>query len=163
MNRLKEQVLNIDFFGKEVPSFTLGRKSIAKTWIGACASIFMLTVTLGYGLLKLQLLLERKVTSITSNMTRLEEGTSVALAEAGNLQIALAATSQATGLAITDPRYVRWYTQVWSFEGGKSSIVYYPLHQCTEEEFAAFSQPDSPTTEASVNELQAEGNLFCLD
>ena len=45
----------------------------------------MLTVTLGYGLLKLQLLLERKVTSITSNMTRLEEGTAVALAEAGNL------------------------------------------------------------------------------
>ena len=66
---------------------------MAKTSVGACASIFMLLVTLAYGLLKLQLLIERKVTSITTNMTRLEEGTTQALADSTGLMLAFAATS----------------------------------------------------------------------
>ena len=88
--------------------------------------------------------------SLTTNKASLEDGLKMSLADSESLMMAFAATSQASGLSVSNPRYVRWYTQVWSFLDGKSSIEYYPLHSCTEEEFAKFSPADSKSTSDSV-------------
>ena len=59
--------LNIDIFGKPVPSFNLEGKDTIKTTIGACMTLIMLILTLAFGLLKMRHLFERKNPIINTN------------------------------------------------------------------------------------------------
>ena len=45
--------LNIDIFGKPIPSFNIDGKNKVKTYIGSCLTLIILFLTLTFGILKM--------------------------------------------------------------------------------------------------------------
>ena len=71
---LPQFVMDMDMFAAQVPNFNIrGRKKV-KTSAGVCASIFIIVLTLLFGLLKLQHLVMRNNPSIVTNTSSLEFG-----------------------------------------------------------------------------------------
>ena len=64
---------NFDIFGKQVPSFSLGGRTEVRTKSGAILTIIILSLTLVFGLVKLQHLLERKNPLINTNFEPLAD------------------------------------------------------------------------------------------
>ena len=77
--------------------------------------------------------------------------------------LAFAAENYDTGAPLSDPRYVRWVANLAFKEGNGTSHTYYPMHKCTDDEFARFDTPKNEMTAIKVKRLQAGGDFFCLN
>ena len=65
---------NVDMFGAHFPNVNLRAQAEVKTSCGACTSMLIFTVTLLFGILKLEHLALRKNPSISTNNNPLEAG-----------------------------------------------------------------------------------------
>ena len=65
--RFASLIKSMDMFGEPVPSFNIGGKMSVKTFVGAGVSLMLFTLTIAFGLLKLQNLFNRKNPNITMN------------------------------------------------------------------------------------------------
>ena len=65
---------NVDMFGAPVPNLNVHGQAEVKTSCGACFSLVIFTLTLLFGMLKLQHLALHKNPSITTNTIPLEAG-----------------------------------------------------------------------------------------
>ena len=79
-----------DIFGKHVPSFSLGGRTEVRTKSGAILTIIILSLTLVFGLVKLQHLLERKNPLINTNFEPLADD-AVFDNNSGDLMLAVSA------------------------------------------------------------------------
>ena len=68
MFMLFDLVKKFDLFGTPVHSINLGGERVFKTSLSATLSLIVMSVTLMYCLLKLEMLLMRKNASVTTNM-----------------------------------------------------------------------------------------------
>lgn len=63
----------------------------------------------------------------------------------------------------SDPRYLKWIVQYYEQnDKGESIIKSYPMHVCTEADYAKF-HPAADDVLAKLEELKKEGGLFCLN
>ena len=122
-------------------------------------TIALLTIT--FGLVKLQHLLQRKDPIIVSNINPLEVGQKYELAQE-EFMTAYAAENYDTGAGISDPRFVRWVTHVKQRIGVKWTILNFPMHKCQDVEFARFSASKSERTAIKVNRLRQGGHFYCI-
>ena len=76
MQHISNSLLKIDIFGEPVPSFNLSGRQVIKTHSGALISIVIFSLTLVYGLIKMQQLFERKNPVINTNVTPVAVGAS---------------------------------------------------------------------------------------
>ena len=133
---------NVDIFGEPVPSFKISGKGSIKTFTGALISMTIIFLTITFGLIKLQHLLQRKNPTMISNMAPLEAGQEYSTAQ-DEFMIATVAENYNTGDGISDPRYVRWVTAYWQRINGELTRKYYPMYKCLDEDFARFKTPEN--------------------
>ena len=65
---------SVDMFGAPVPNFNMRGRTEVKTSCGACTSMVIFTLTLLFGIIKMEHLALRKNPSITTNTSPLEAG-----------------------------------------------------------------------------------------
>ena len=94
-------------FGALAPAFNIEGKKLVKTYTGASTSMLVLTLTFLFALLKLELLVERKNPSLTSNKSQLDIGERYNTGSEDFI-MAFSAINLLTKEAKSDPRYVRW-------------------------------------------------------
>ena len=64
----------LDIFGKPVPTFNIRGQTEVKTMCGALMSFVIMFLTIMFGILKLQHLIEKKNPTINTNISPLEAG-----------------------------------------------------------------------------------------
>ena len=136
---------------------------MVKTLPGAYATMIFFMLMLTFSFLKLQNLIDRKNPIINTNTTPLEVGITYDT-NRDEFMMAFAAENYDTGDAISDPRYVRWLLAVYqSRVGSTSSITWYPMHKCTDEEFSRFETTKKESVGAKVKRMHADGDFHCVD
>ena len=145
-------VKELDIFGNSVSSFNIGGQTVVKTVTGAFVTLTMYTLMFAFTTLKLEHLIERKNPIISTNLIPLEEGTTYST-DSDEFMMAFTAENYDTGKAISDPRFVRWLFAVWERDGSSSKITYYPMHKCTDEEFARFEKSNRESVGEKVKRL----------
>ena len=120
---------------------------------GALSSLVMIFLTILFGSLKLQHLINKKSPSITTNQQPLEAGVTYKI-DQDEFMMAFTAENYDTGAPITDPRYVKWVTAYWERIDGDWEITrWYPMHKCTDADFSRFKKPENDLVAAKVNKL----------
>ena len=83
---------------------------------------------------------------------------------ADEFMMAFSATNYDTGEPVSDPRYVRWSATTTDVTDGQpTTYTWYPMHQCSDEEFSRFYSPVNQETELNTKKLQDNGHLYCFD
>ena len=141
---------NIDIFGKPVPTFSIRGQTEVKTLCGALISLFIMFLTIMFGILKLQHLFERKNSTINTNISPLEAGVKYKL-DQDEFMMAFTAENYDTGAPLSDPRYVKWVTAYWERVGGEWIINWFPMHKCSGAEMARFKNPENDLIATRVN------------
>ena len=77
---------------------------------------------------------------INSNNYPLEAGTTFGMDE-DEFMLGVTAENYDTNEYLSDPRFVRWYSAFWEKKNGDWSTTWYPMHVCSEDEFAKFKTP----------------------
>ena len=77
--------------------------------------------------------------------------------------LAMAVENYDTGVALSDPRYVRWVTTTWEKKDNVWIKNTYLMHRCTEEDFARFYPDETEVTSSKIKVLREGKHLFCLD
>ena len=132
-----------------------GKEKIS-TSFGACVSIIVILLTLSFGLLKLQHLIERKNPSISTNTLPIPEGTRFNTGDRGDFLLAFGVIRQLdTERSMYDPRYIRWQASLRSRNGSFKDTTkdHLDIHQCTSEEIARFHEPADEQTAIEVEHL----------
>ena len=68
---LLEFIKDLDLFKEPVPAFSIHGKGAVKTWVGACCSSIIIVLTVAFGLLKLQHMVDRKNPVLVANTEEL--------------------------------------------------------------------------------------------
>ena len=64
---------------------------------------------------------------------------------------------------MNDPRYVKWVDSYVAYEGGTyTPLNAYNLHQCTQQDYEKFYEPEKQASD-QVTRLIAAGAFYCLD
>ena len=95
-----------------------------KTWTGVFVSIAISAITLLFGLVKLEHLIERKSPTISTSMSLLEEGT-VYETDSSDFMLAVSLENFDTNEALSDPRYIRWYATIYEVIEGEYTTRWY--------------------------------------
>ena len=101
---------SVDMFGAPIPNFNMRGRAEVKTSCGACFSMVIFTLTLLFGMLKLQHLALHKNPSITTNTIPLEAGERFDIGSE-DFMMAFAVTKD-KGEPRNDTRYLRWMQKV---------------------------------------------------
>ena len=72
------------------------------------------------------------------------------------------ALDQSNGGVKYDQRYYQWAFKIWKYIDGVESSKYYPVHPCTDKEFARF-YPVEKNAAIKVEKFQAAGHWMCAD
>ena len=76
-------------------------------------------------------------------------------------QIAVAVDSSSGDLSDA-ARYFKFVARLYTQTGATYESTYYPLHPCSEEDFAKF-HPTEKRSAAAVQRYRDKGGMFCLD
>ena len=79
---------------------------------------------------------------INSNNYPLEAGTTYGTDE-DEFMMGVAAENYDTNEALSDPRYVQYVTAFWEKKNDKWTKTWYPMHACSEDDFAKFAPPEN--------------------
>ena len=137
---------------------------MVSTACGACISIIVFTLTLIFGLIKLQHLLEHRNPQIVTRTVKVDEGARFSMADT-NFMMAFAAARVANGLneGLSDERYLKWIGTVVTREGVNTTRNRFYLHRCSDHEFSRFYQVENEFDARFIAKLQAEGHFYCVD
>ena len=61
-----------------------------------------------------------------------------------------------------DQRYIRWIIRTWDLSSKQKTVVYYPLHLCSEKEKSRFFTAESALTAKKLEDHLASKSLFCM-
>ena len=139
---MPEFIKSLDIFSGSLPTFNIGGKDSVHTSVGALVSIIIMMLTLSFGLLKMQNLVNRKNPLLAANSEVLPYGETYSLASE-EFMMAFALHKFAGAILDFDARYVRWIVRVWEDVAGERNEAFYPLHVCSEEEFSKFYTAES--------------------
>ena len=149
---MSEFVKNIDMFGAAVPGINMRGKTELNTSCGAIISMLIIILTLSFGLLKLEHLMERKNPLIVTNTVPLDSEEQINTGS-DNFMMAFAAVGKKNKNVKNDPRFVRWYARFWQIVDGEYSARNVPLNLCTDKEFAMFDPPEDAHTAETVKNM----------
>ena len=153
---------NIDNFSEALPSFNINGRSDVKTFFGGIMSLSIIMVTIAFGVMKMQHLVERKNPQINTNDAPLEDGTTY---HTGNEDFmwAFAAERYDNFEGLSDPRYIKWVTAYWIYKDNVWDIKWFPMHQCTDAKQAKFFPPQSEQFATKMKNFFEQGHLYCID
>ena len=99
----------LDMFGAPLPNLNINGETKVKTFLGAIVSIIVITITFAYSLLKLEMLIQRKNPSLTTNVEYFDsfEEPIDMLAEADSMMMAFAVLKRNWD-SIYDPKFFRF-------------------------------------------------------
>ena len=152
-----------DVFGEHVPSFSLGGRTQVRTKLGAILTMIIVSLTLVFGLVKLQHLFAKKNPTINTNYESLPDDEAVFETNSDDLMLAVAAENYITGAPLTDPRYIQWLTGIWTRIEDELVIEWYPMHKCNEREYERFNKVDNFANNRKKERLRNEDALYCID
>ena len=156
---------SLDMFGAPLPAFNIRGEEIVKTLPGGCLSVVMLSITLLFGLLKLQHLLERKNPEIVTNEVAFEPDDEEAKLDADDPEymMAFAITNGILRTPKNDPRYVSFVLEHGlRDEYGNYSAKKYPMVRCTNDDWSRFYPIESKSSNA-VKRLREQEAFLCFD
>ena len=107
--------------------------------------MLIILLTLGFGIVKLQHLLERRNPIINMSRVGLGDNERYSLSSK-EFNGAFAVEDFGTGAGISDPRYVKWVTAYVQRIDDQMSWTWYPMHQCTRAEIEKFDPPNNAVT-----------------
>ena len=105
---------------------------------------------------------ERKNPFVNTNSTPLSIETKYDTSS-DEFMMAFFAENYQTGEPVSDPNYVNWVTRLVVTKSGVKTKTWYPMHQCSDEDFAKFYDPKTAEAASKVNRIQGGGHLFCHD
>ena len=120
-----------------MPQFNINGKTEIPTLVGAITSIIIIILTLLFGMIKLEHLVQRKNPTINIHSEVLEEGTSQSM-EADNLMIAFALERANSNTDLDDNRFFKWYALDWNANEGVFDNKFFEMHQCTHKDLKKF-------------------------
>ena len=123
---LLEFIKNLDLFYEPMPAFNIKGKESVKTWIGAMCSVIIMTLTVAFGLLKLQHLVEKKNPALVTNTEDLGEYASFKLDDDG-FMMAFSLETITNQVLDYDTRHVRWIARTWMLDGNDLKSPLYPM------------------------------------
>ena len=88
-------------------AFSIRGRTEIKTLVGSCASLFILSITLIYGLFKLDHLLNRRNPRVAQSVTTVDIDARLDM-NSEDTMLAFVATNWSTGEILSDKRYVRF-------------------------------------------------------
>ena len=112
--RFPDFVTNYDMFGQLMPTFNIRGKSKKQTPAGACCSILILMLTFVFGLLKLEHMLKRKNSAITTLTEGIDDKDSYSLSQ-DEFMLAVMVEKTLGGEIPYDARYTRWIAERWEY------------------------------------------------
>ena len=126
-----------------MPNFNIGGETSINTVPGGFLTIMVLGMTLCYGTVKFIDLYERSDPNIRLNTVPDSYGIDDTLTFAEDLDFRVAVGAKLPGeqtLIKYDPQIIRWIALVTSKdENGEITKTYFPLHDCSEEDFVDFN------------------------
>ena len=120
------------------------------------------SLTLVFALLKLEHMAQRRNPDLTTNEEPVA-GDQIYDTAADEFMMAFSAANYDTGEPVSDPRYVRWYATTTDVIDGTPAYNWYPMHQCSAEEFSRFYSPINQETELHMKERHDTAELYCFD
>ena len=153
-------VKQFDFLGVRPPQMNIRGETKIKTYFGSVSSVIIGILTCTFALIKLEHLFSRKNPSLSQN---LEINSSGAVYDIANedFMMAFAMSDWQTGPK-NDTRYFQWALQVSTSFANEGGVKFYPMHRCTDQEFAKFNQFESSSVSKATN-LHEERLLWCMD
>ena len=128
-----------DMFGSPVPGFNINGKAKVTTWFGGIITVMILTVALGYAVTKTYDLIRRANPVITQNIIADYYDKDFKVDLQNSQQIFAFSAVGTDGQPKVDPRYVRMIARYdIKDEEGEWEFENYPLHICTEDDWAKF-------------------------
>ena len=157
----------LDILGQEVPRFNIKGQESVKTSCGAYTSTVVFILTLIFGLLKLQHLLERRNPQIVTRTVKADDDDSYSTAD-NDFMMAFAAVSEknSTNMQVegkSDERYLKWFLKRTTMQGGSVDTVVSQMHRCTDQEFYRFYSVDNENDAILVAKLHQQGHFYCVD
>ena len=133
---MEKLLKKFDIFSASVPSFNIDGKTEVRTLTGGVISLSIVMLTILFGLLKLQHMLERKNPLISTNDVPSELSDEYDL-DAEEFMMAFGLEDVNGKMLLHDPDYIKWVAGIWYWTE-KEESAFYPLHPCTDQEFAKF-------------------------
>ena len=133
------------------------------TITGGIVSLLVIVIIVLFGLLKLDHLLKKKNPSITKFDDSIGSDIVVKfdLDQGNNVQMAFALENLKSGLK-NDDRFFKFVTKRVHLIDGIYTATYYPMHQCTEADYATFYPIESKIAN-KVNKMKKMDALYCLN
>ena len=113
-----------DLFGASIPSFNLQGKSNVNTIVGAITSIFIISMTFMFALIKFDHMMQKRGPSILQNTDKVEDDVFVDISS-DDFMLATGLENYKTGKPLNDPRYIKWIVKFWIHDSKESSNFEY--------------------------------------
>ena len=157
-----ETLKKVDMFAAKLPMFNIEGKQAVSTSIGGLLSLIILSVTFMFAIMKIQDLLMRKNPNITTfvDPNAFTQADTFNTGEEG-FQIAVALNNYGKD-AVEQARYIKFVARKMIQNGDDWTVTYYPLHPCTDEDFAKFHPSEMRSTDA-IDRYRNEGGMWCMD
>ena len=144
-----------------MPSFNLAGDTEVTTKLGGLLSILLIATTLVFAQMKLKHLLEHKSPSIATNSHSIEEGARYD-AQRDDFVMAFGIENFAEGIK-DDPRFTQWLASYSTADSdGNYQERYYPMHKCTDSEYAKFYPPDNDS-KVKIELFKKSRSFYCFD
>ena len=159
-------IRKIDIFYTDLPGFTFQGNSKGTSTVGGCATLFITLLSIQYGLIKLQGLLERLNPSVISVIrpNEIDSDQKYSTIE-NNFAVAFGIENYFSNESLDDSKYIKWVASYVRYENGESmGRTELLTYQCTDEDFSQF-YPVDPGSEARLAALRAgvKTKLYCID
>ena len=158
---LGDLVRKLDMFGHATPQFNIAGTEVLKTTVGSLGTILVFSLTLTYGLLQLQNMVNFKNPSIQERPIVVGLDEDYSLDEDGYM-MAFSLEGPGNQIIDFDARLLRWVATTYERRNSTFSSKNYQLQPCTTDQFNQFYKAESEATESKVKELLERGSLFCL-
>ena len=160
------QLTNLDFFGREVPTFNLKGETHINTSIGGFITVAILITTLAYTTLKFTELYTKADPFIneTSIQDYYAQDDTLNLDEI-NFKFAFSIEGYFDVQDKNNPKYLRQYLRMTeSFVDGSVKAISLPYHECTPEDYDEFYPPTKRSADILADvRKNPERRFYCVD
>ena len=163
LTEIGSRVKSMDLFSAPIPQFNVKGKNSVRTHLGGVITIFAVSLTFLFALLKFQHLMENRNPSITTFQQEIEANHDNGFdLENEGFMIAFGIDTYSEG-SKNDERFVKWVARnKIKTATGERFTHYIPIRNCTVADYAKFYEPIRSSA-SKVSDFKKNGGLYCLD
>ena len=152
----------MDLFAAPLPTFNIRGQESVRTLCGSFLSIAIMYVTLIFAALKFMHLMQRHNPGVNAYVEYDAFNDLTYNTAESDFVMAVSVEDYVTGEVKQDPRFVKWFAELYRVEDGVSESKEFPMHICTDEDYAKFYPPDMKSADW-LDRLKEKNGMMCFD